>query len=418
MESGREWGDFSTVNAALLTVLLTAAPLTLDEAIRVGLERQPKVLVANATTGVAEARLLQTRAAVLPQVTGNAGLAYTKTSTAPAPFVQLSFGVSASQTLWDFAAIERLRAANRTVEAQRMLERAARLLVVLDVRRAFIDAGAQRALVAVAEEALSNQVRHQEQIEGFVKAQIRPEIDLAQSKTDVANARVELLSAKNGYRLAIARLHQAMGVVSAQSEIADDALKPVEGEDLPVDALVDEALATRPELLGLSGQRAAQDLTVDAARGGFIPTLDAVASVGMAGAPASLAPAWNVGLVLQWPLFSGLGTLGQVREAQRTAELLSAQEDTQRLQVRLDVESARLTLETGVAQIEASNDAVVNARLRLKLAEGRYEAGVGSAIELGDAQVALTHAGAQRVQAQFNLSTARAQLLAALGRPP
>ncbi len=60
----------------------------------------------------------------------------------------------------------------------------------------------------------------------------------------------------------------------------------------------------------------------------------------------------------------------------------------------------------------------MNARLRLKLAEGRYEAGVGSAIELGDAQVALTHAGAQRVQAQFNLSTARAQLLAALGRPP
>ncbi len=125
----------------------------------------------------------------------------------------------------------------------------------------------------------------------------------------------------------------------------------MEGEDLPVDALVDEALATRPELLGLSGQRAAQDLTVDAARGGFIPTLDAVASVGMAARLAS--PPWRErGLVLQWPLFSGLGTLGQVREAQRTAELLSAQEDTQRLQVRLDVESARLTLETGLAQIE------------------------------------------------------------------
>lgn len=404
--------------ALLLSLLVSAAPLTLDQAIAVGLERQPRALTAAAQTQVAQARFTQTRSAVLPQVTGNAGLAYTKSSTATDPFTQLSFGVSASQTLWDFAAIERLRAANRLVDAQRMLERAARLLVVLDVRRAFIDARAQQALIAVAEESLENQQRHQTQIEGFVKAQIRPEIDLAQARTDVANARVQLLNAKNGYRLAVARLHQAMGVVSNENEIAPDQLGPVDGETQPIDALVDEAVKNRPELASLAAQRDAQERTIGAARGGFIPTLDAVGTVGLAGSTERLAPVWNVGLVLQWPLFQGLATMGEVAEARANATLLSAQEDTQRLQIRLDVESARLNLENGAAAIEAANDAVVNARLRLKLAEGRYEAGVGSAIELGDAQIALTGAGAQLVQAQFNLSTARAQLLAALGRQP
>jgi outer membrane protein len=41
---------------------------------------------------------------------------------------------------------------------------------------------------------------------------------------------------------------------------------------------------------------------------------------------------------------------------------------------------------------------------------------VGSGIELGDAQVALTNAAAQEVQARYTLANARAQLMKALGR--
>ena len=66
--------------------------------------------------------------------------------------------------------------------------------------------------------------------------------------------------------------------------------------------------------------------------------------------------------------------------------------------------------------IGATQEALVNARERLRLAEQRYEVGVGSAIELGDAQLALAQAAAQAVQADDRLATARAQLLRALGR--
>ena len=57
----------------------------------------------------------------------------------------------------------------------------------------------------------------------------------------------------------------------------------------------------------------------------------------------------------------------------------------------------------------------MNARDQLRLAEARYAQGLGSVIELGDAQVAVTAAAAQDVQARFNLSAARAQLMSALG---
>jgi outer membrane protein len=58
----------------------------------------------------------------------------------------------------------------------------------------------------------------------------------------------------------------------------------------------------------------------------------------------------------------------------------------------------------------------VNARERLRLAEGRYQAGAGSLLELSDAQVALTAAAAQQVRAEYELAAARAALLRALGR--
>jgi Outer membrane efflux protein len=90
--------------------------------------------------------------------------------------------------------------------------------------------------------------------------------------------------------------------------------------------------------------------------------------------------------------------------------------DLQRLQVRLEVEQARLAVRGAKSVLAASGDALVNAREALQLAEGRYQTGFGSIIELSDAQVALTAAAQQKVQAEYSLSQARAQLIKALGR--
>jgi outer membrane protein len=66
--------------------------------------------------------------------------------------------------------------------------------------------------------------------------------------------------------------------------------------------------------------------------------------------------------------------------------------------------------------VQAAVEALENARIREKLAEGRYQAGVGSALEVSDAVLALANAGGQRISADLNVGTARSQLLRALGR--
>jgi len=272
--------------------------------------------------------------------------------------------------------------------------------------------------VVVAQEAADNFGKHLEQIQGFVEVGTRPEIDLAQARADLANARSQLIDAQNNYLIAKAQLNQAMGVIGPTDyEVADESLAPVSGEESPLDALSNEAMKGRPELVALDEQIRAQLQTVSAIKGAYGPTLDATAGATQGGTRIDDL-GWNlsVGVTLTWQIYQGGFTTAQVHEAEATAGQLAAQLDLLRQQVRFDVEQASLAVRAAKAVIEADRETVVNARDRLRLAEGRYETGVGSAIELGDAQVALTTAEAQTVQAENRLSTARAQLLRALGR--
>lgn len=132
---------------------------------------------------------------------------------------------------------------------------------------------------------------------------------------------------------------------------------------------------------------------------------------------AGAGATWSVGATLSWSLFSGGQSYYAVKEAQATRESLAAQRDQLLLQVRLQIVQAQLGVRASTQALAASTTALDNTREQLRLAEGRYQAGVGSVIELSDAQLAYTNAGAQKVQASYTLYASRAALLEALGRP-
>jgi outer membrane protein len=405
-----------------------AAPqriLGLDEAVRTARERQPALRSARAGTEAARARSDQARAPLLPQVDASARYGRDTSNVPGGPTESWDtsaswlYGATLSQLVWDFGkSTGRFRAARESAAAQERAERSTALDVLLDVRSAFFSARAARDLVGVARETLENQEAHLRQVQAFVQVGTRPEIDLAQARTDRANAEVQLIVADNSYQVAKARLNQAMGVEGTTDyRVADDALPPVEGEDGPLEALVDEALAARQDLAALEASRRAQQAVVDAARGGYLPTLGVQTSLVESG-PELDSTAWNWGAsaTLSWNLFAGGATRAEVREARAGLEAVDAQADALRQSVRLEVDSARLALRATKSALGAAEEALVNARERLRLAEGRYQAGAGSLLELSDAQVALTAAAAQQVRAEYELAAARAGLLRALGR--
>jgi outer membrane protein len=170
-------------------------------------------------------------------------------------------------------------------------------------------------------------------------------------------------------------------------------------------------------LRSLERQVESQRLAVKGAEGGYGPSLAANASASEAGVDLT-ALTWNfgVGATLQWQLFGGGITRATVRAAAAAEAQARAQLAQEKLQVRLELTQALLNVQAARISVNTAKEVEDNARERLRLAEGRYQAGAGSIIELQDAQVAATTASGQVVQAEFTLSLARASLRRALGK--
>jgi outer membrane protein len=425
------------VTLAVLALVVQANVLALAEAERSALVHQPQLALARANTDAAWARVGQAQSVVLPQLSGIGSYQRTTAnfvirpgllpsqinmqgSTAPtfSTFDFWNFSLQLNQFIWDFRTPFSWGATKASAQAQAAGEHNTRQQVISTVRVAFFNARAQKALAQVAHDNATNQARHLAQIRGFVNVGARSQIDLAQGETNYANAEVQSINADNNYEIAKVQLNQAMGLEGPPDyEVADEWLGPVEGEDRPIDVLFDEAKRTRPDIEGLEQQTRAQRALVGAAVGSWGPTFSASMTLNDAGTNISqLTWNWNVTVNASWVLFDGLLTYYRMREAQANLRGVRAQTTTLVEQALVEVSQARLQVRAAKATRVAAEKALASARLQLSLAEGRYREGVGSVIELGDAQVNDTTAAAQVVQADYTLSTARALLAKALGR--
>jgi outer membrane protein len=411
--------------------------LTLDDALKAAREHQPQLQQAQANTLAALARVDEAFAPLLPQVSGTAAYSPSTANFVARPgslpsqlsgssgteswktYNYFNLGLSASQLLYDFKQTSsKWRASQASARSQQGTEKLTLQQVLFTVRNVYFQARADKELVTVARETLANQQKHLQQTQGFVEVGTQAEIALAQSKTNVANAQVQLITAENNYAIARTQLNQAMGVEQpVDYDVADETAPPVDGEDAAGEALAQEALQARPDVVAAVEQVRAQELTLRSDEGALGPSLGLSTGFVDAGQQAnSLVWNWSASLALSVPLFQGGVTRAQVREATANVAAAKAQLATARQQVLLDVEQARLSVRAARTALDASGDALANATDQLHLAEGRYEVGVGSIIELSDAQLALTTAAQQRVQAEYNLAQARAGLLKALGR--
>ena len=203
-----------------------AETLTLSQAEESALRNQPTLRQAHAQTDAAEGRVEQARSGYLPQAapprtyqrtspatsqprpahqhhqraTGNATLAdqqRTTTSTS---------GLTASQLIYDFGQTSgRWRRRPPAATPLQVSELTAEQQALLAVRARLLPGARRRGSDQRRRARRCNQQKHLDQIQAFVGAGIRPEIDLAQARTAVANARVQLVTAANNHAVARAR---------------------------------------------------------------------------------------------------------------------------------------------------------------------------------------------------------------------
>jgi len=326
-----------------------------------------------------------------------------------------SLGAQASWRLYDFGLTSaNIRAAELNADAAAASVGTTTLDIRTGVEVAYLEAVARRKLVVVAETTVKSEDAHLDQARRFVAAQAKDPIEVAQAQSRDANAKSALAQAQSNEAIALANLRSAIGWIDPTSSptVAGNWPTPSDADPPGLAQLVETSRKFRPEIVQLDKQLEAADASLDAAHAERRPVLSASAATQWAPGSSDWRPEpnWNAGLSLTWQLYDGGKASADARIAHANVELAAAQRDALLVTLTSQLDSARAQIVANRANVQASTEAVTAARAQLKLAEARYAQGLGSQIELADAQTAVTTAEGNLVQAEFQLGTAWAQL--------
>lgn len=400
--------------------LWAAAPLTLDEALAMALKQHPQVVGAKENLHGAEARTGQALAGYYPQISIAADWSKGRTFLTPLESIKTTEanieGVYLKQTIFDFG-----RTAAAVAAARAGSDAAGRAVAVtrqdlaLRVKSAFyLVLAAEKQVTAVKETVTARQEIFRQAREFFNQG-IRAKVDVARAEANLFAARTSLIRAENNLELARVELATAMGIPTlGDRAVLEPPAAPLSlpGRD---DALAD-ALHNRAELQQAADLKRAAEAGLKAARGSYLPVISGTASIGYGA--RDFPPdgnVWAVGLNLTMPLFSGFSSVEQVREATAGINAVAARQDELRLEIGKEVESARLGEKEAAARIVSTEKEMAAADENRALAEGRYREGVGSIIEVTDAQSQALDARTANIQARFDHDIAVARLARAIG---
>lgn len=360
------------------------------------------------------------RAPYLPNLTGQASATRVFSNDSPSQLNNAS--LTLSWLLLDFGT----RSAN--LESARQLLSAAGLTLDATVQTVFLTALQSYYNTQAARAALSAAIESERASrESLTAAETRYAVgtgtpaDRLQAQTAWSQAVLNRIRAEGTLQTAYGTLANVMGLSASQPLRLDELAeaRPDAAFERDIEAMIAEARLRRPDLAAAEAQVRFAKANVDVARGAGLPTLSLGAGPSWQGTTTSGSTFTThgnaVGVTLTMPLFSGFDTTYRVRSAQAKVDVASAQRDNIRLQVALDVWTAYQSLITATQSIRTAADLVASAEASERVALGRYKAGVGTIIDVLNAQSALASARVQRIQAALDWHVSRATLARAVG---
>jgi outer membrane protein len=425
--------------------------IRLGDAIELALRRHPQLIAVRERITSAEARVGQAQAAFYPQVDGwlqylrateNGALTsfmggmpgFTRTGGSIRDNVEwyhtfnnFLVAIIARQMIYDFGRTHGAVGARRAaVKVAKMTEKLVEQRVVVGVMQAFYEVRAAREAVRVAEEALKNSIGIFELAEAGHDAGLRPPSEKARAEADVALAEVTLIRANLDLDLARASVANAIGVAGQAFEPRDQELAPPEAV-ASVEENIELALRNRPELRALDFQREVLSQTLRSVKGRQFPNIFSLLGANTRGHINANHPSghesyqvvnFNVGVIVQVPIFQGLAVRKQKDELRAEMRALDGDQEAIVQAVILEVKQAMAMVRAADEASRATQKGIEAADVALETSRGRYRAGLANLIELIDAQAAYVEARSQHVRVTYDRHLARAVLSLAMGQTP
>jgi outer membrane protein len=313
---------------------------------------------------------------------------------------------------------------NNLVASSKLQQRAAqqdylstRYDVLLAVNQAYFNTLQAQAVVRVAQETVAARKQLFDQISALAENKLKSQLDVNFAAVNLSDAKLLQLRAEDNLQQAFAELARAIGTdQSAMFELTEEPLPP--SPPLQPDPMIAEAYKNRPELASLrlnseSAHRFAEaekDLSRPAVTlvgvAGYLPFINT------SGIPAAYeGAAVNVDI----PILNGHLFAARREAARYRASAADQRLKDQQLRVARDVRSAWASTTTAHQRLDVAAQFVQQAKMALDLAQGRYDLGLSSIVELTQAQLNLTRAEIENLSAKYDYQTEYSALQFSIG---
>ena len=420
----------------MLTGVVAAAPetagaakeISLDEAVKLALTNNPTGKIAVFDFEAAKGALTAARSARWFTISAShkdartwAGEASNVASGRDPNYIAEQYTNSASLnwTLWSGNKVEsQVSQAKLDLDSKQWGIAKARQQLKYDATDAYFKFMAARDNVKLNQESVERLERYLQDVKLQFEVGVVAKVDVLRSEVELAKAKQSLIEAQNTYDLTMANLNNIIGFpLTTELNVKGDLSYARYEKELAF--CVDAALRQRPEISQYTDAAKSAQEGITIAKSGYLPTVSAVYNAGWYDSKFAGGNNynWSVYLLTSWTLFDSGLTAGKVKQAvegyKKAQEQLKQTVDS----VQLDVRSTYLSLKAAEQSIATSSSAVGLAEEDYKIKVIRYQAGVGTNLDVLDAQLALTTAKNNFLKAMYEYNNFRAKLDKAMGAP-
>ncbi len=423
---------------ALMTATVQAETLelTLEEAVKMALRQNRTVLAARERVRSARGKYVESRSGALPKLDLTAS--YTRLEPVPGftipsiPGLPMSGGtiragtadnydlkLSLTQSLFSWGKAQNgYRTASDQLRAVQEDSAKVRQETIAGVTKAYYAVLVTREFIRVSEEALARVTEQERVVRKRYEAGTVSKFDLLRTQVQAANTKPQVEKARNGYEMALLALKNLLGMPLVTPLEPTDSLS-YEPLNVEVQAATKTALESRADLKSLAYQKKALEHTLSIAKAGNKPNLSLAATYDYKRPGPTGEDKWgqsaSASVILYAPLFDGFSTSGRVTQTASGVRQLEIAQKQAEEGVALEVNSAVLAFREAQANIESQKENVNLAKEFLRIGKVRYDSGLITNLEILDAELALTQAETNYLQALYDYQAAKVNLVKAMG---
>jgi len=405
-----------------------ATPLSRKQAKALALKNNPQITVGRLRMLQAAQFTREQRSALLPtaylSLTGvdasdRARIAAGALNN-PIIYPRAASGATVSQLVTDFGRTTNLvSSAKAAAKAEEENSAATTAQIIMAVDQAFYNALETRALLQVAQQTVDARQLIVDKISALTQAKLKSDLDLSFANVDLARAKLLQLEARNNTDASLAALSAILGYPDQQNFDLVESQREPEPPELDVTPLIMTAMRQRPEILSLQDQVEAAEKFGHAEHDLWRPTISALGTVGVAPVRNENLPNWYgaVGVNVSVPVFNGFLYNARAKTADLQTEVAKQKLMDERNNIARDVRTSWLDSQRAFERLSVTRQLREQANLGLNLAQSRYNLGLGSIVELGQAELQKTEADIADTDALYQYRLTRLNLAYTMGEP-